>query len=114
MSKVAGRTDDMLVIKGAHVFPSHIGSLLMEIGGGEPCFQIVIDRKGAMDEVTILVEDDGAAFTGQDRRQAGLADTIRKRLAHDLGITVDVKLVGKETIPRFEGKVKPVVDNRKL
>jgi phenylacetate-CoA ligase len=104
----------VLVIKGAHVFPSHIGSVLMEIEGAEPCFQIVIDREGAMDEVTILVEDDGAAFTGQDRRQAGLADTIRKRLAHDRGITVDVKLVGKETIPRFEGKVKPVIDNRKL
>lgn len=114
MSKVAGRTDDMLIIKGAHIYPSHIESLLKDMGGAEPCFQIIIDRKGAKDEVTILLETDGSAFTGQDRRQAGVVDMIRKRLAHDIGITVNVKLVGKETIPRFEGQVRRVMDNRKL
>jgi phenylacetate-CoA ligase len=114
MSRVAGRTDDMLVIKGAHVFPSQIGALLQEIGGGELCYQIVIDRRGAMDEVTVLVEADGGAFTGQERRQAGLADAIRKKLAHELGVTVDVKVVEKEALSRVEGKVKPVVDHRKL
>ncbi|MBI5418733.1 MAG: phenylacetate--CoA ligase [Deltaproteobacteria bacterium] len=114
MSRVVGRTDDMLIIRGVNVFPSQIESLLFEIEGTEPPCQIVVDRKGAMDEVTVLLEAAEAAFFDQERRQAGMVDTIRKRLVHELGITVDVKLVKKDTLERFEGKPKRVIDNRKL
>ncbi|MCL5966062.1 MAG: phenylacetate--CoA ligase [Deltaproteobacteria bacterium] len=114
MSRVAGRTDDMLIIKGVNVFPSQIESLLFGIEGAEPHYQIVIDRKGAMDEVSVLVEADETTFSGRERRQSGMVETIRKRLAHELGIGVDVKLVEKRTLARSEGKVQRVVDNRKL
>jgi phenylacetate-CoA ligase len=114
MSRVAGRTDDMLIIKGVNVFPSQIESVLFEIEGTEPHYQIVIDRKGAMDDVTVLVEAAESIFFDQMRRQSGMVETIRKRLAHELGISVDVKLVEKKTLQRFEGKAKRVVDNRKL
>ena len=113
MSRVAGRTDDMLKIRGVNVFPSQIESLIYEVEGGGPPYQILIDRKGAMDEVTVLVEAIEASFD-QERRKGGVAETIRKRLAHELGITVDVKLVGKNTIDRSEGKARRVIDNRKL
>jgi phenylacetate-CoA ligase len=114
MSRVAGRTDDMLIIKGVNVFPSQIESVLFEIEGTEPHYQIVIDRKRAMDEVTVLVEAAESIFFDQMRRQSGMVETIRKRLAHELGISVDVKLVEKKTLQRFEGKAKRVIDNRKL
>jgi phenylacetate-CoA ligase len=114
MSRVAGRTDDMLIIKGVNVFPSQIESVLFEIEGTEPHYQIVIDRKGAMDDVTVLVEAAESIFFDQMRRQSGMVETIRKRLAHELGISVAVKLVEKKTLQRFEGKAKRVVDNRKL
>jgi len=114
MSRVVGRTDDMLIIKGVNVFPSQIESVLFEIEGTEPHYQIVIDRKRAMDEVTVLVEAAESIFFDQMRRQSGMVETIRKRLAHELGISVDVKLVEKKTLQRFEGKAKRVVDNRKL
>jgi phenylacetate-CoA ligase len=113
MSRVVGRTDDMLKIRGVNVFPSQIESLIYEVEGGGPPYQILIDRKGAMDEVTVLVEAAEASFD-QERRKGGVAETIRKRLAHELGITVDVKLVGKNTIDRSEGKARRVIDNRKL
>jgi len=74
----------------------------------------VIDRKEAMDEATVLVEADEVATYDQERRKGGTAETIRKRLAHELGITVDVKLVGKNTIDRSEGKARRVIDKRKL
>jgi phenylacetate-CoA ligase len=74
----------------------------------------VIDRKDAMDEVTVLVEADEMAAYDRERRKGGTAETIRKRLAHELGITVDVKLVGKNTIDRSEGKARRVIDRRKL
>jgi phenylacetate-CoA ligase len=114
MSRVAGRTDDMLIIKGVNVFPSQIESVLFEIEGTEPHYQIVVDRRGAMDEVTVLVEAAESIFFDQMRRQSGMVETIRKRLAQELGISVEVKLVEKKTLQRFEGKAKRVVDHRKL
>ena len=110
---MVGRTDDMLKIRGVNVFPSQIESLIYEVEGGGPPYQILIDRKAAMDEVTVLVEAAEASFD-QERRKGGVAETIRKRLAHELGITVDVKLVGKNSIDRSEGKARRVIDNRKL
>ncbi len=114
MTRVTGRTDDMLIIKGVNVFPSQIESVLFEIEGTEPHYQIVIDRKGAMDEVTVLVEVSESIFFDQMRRQKEMVEKIQKRIAQELGIGADVRLVEKKTLERFEGTSKRVVDNRKL
>lgn len=114
MTRVAGRTDDMLIIKGVNVFPSQIESVLFEIEGTEPHYQLIVDRKGAMDEVTVLVEVGESIFFDQMRRQREMMECIRRRLAHELGISVEVKLVESKTLDRSDGKARRVVDNRKL
>ena len=115
MSRLAGRTDEMLIIRGTKVSPANIESLLFEIEGKEPNYRIVIDRKGAMDEVTVLVEAAGEASFGEERRHVGATvETIRKRLTHELGVTVNVKLVEKKALDPVDGKVKRVIDNRKM
>ena len=114
MSRVLGRTDDMLVIRGVNVFPSQIEEVLFEIEGTEPHYQIIVDRKGALDEATVLVEAGESIFFDQMRRQKEMVERIRKRLAQALGLTVEVKLVEKKTLERFEGKARRVIDNRKL
>ncbi len=114
MTRVTGRTDDMLIIKGVNVFPSQIESVLFEIDGTEPHYQIVIDRKGALDEVTVLVEVSESILFDQMRKQQGIAEKIQKRIAQELGLGADVRLVEKKTLGRFEGKAKRVIDNRKL
>ena len=115
MSRLAGRTDEMLIIRGTKVSPANIESLLFEIEGKEPNYRIVIDRKGAMDEVTVLVESPGEASFGEERRHVGATvETIRKRLTHELGVTVDVKLVGKKALEPVDGKMKRVIDHREL
>lgn len=114
MSRVMGRSDDMLIIKGVNVFPSQIEAILLEIEGTEPHYQIIVDRKGAMDEATVLVEAGEAIFFDQMRRQREMVERIEKRLAQELGISVQVKLVEKKTLQRFEGKAQRVIDNRKL
>ena len=115
MSRLAGRTDEMLIIRGMKVSPAKIESLLFEIEGKEPNYRIVIDRKGAMDEVTVLVEAAGEAPFGQERRHVGTTvETIRKRLTHELGVAVDVKLVEKKALEPVDGKAMRVIDNRKL
>jgi phenylacetate-coenzyme A ligase PaaK-like adenylate-forming protein len=68
-----------------------------------------------MDEVTVLVEAAGEASFGEDRRHVGTTvETIRKRLTHELGVTVDVKLVERKTLEPVDGKMKHVTDLRKL
>ena len=104
----------MLIVKGVNVFPSQIESVLFEIEGTEPHYQIVIDRKGALDDVTVLVEVGETIFFDQMRQQRDMMETIRKRLAQELGISVEVKLVERKTIVRTEGKAQRVVDRRNL
>lgn len=114
MNRVMGRTDDMLIIKGVNVFPSQIESVLFDIEGTEPHYQIIVDRKGALDDVIVKVEVSESIFFDEMKKQNELMDTIRRRLASELGIGVDVRLVEKKSIERSEGKAKRVIDLRKI
>ncbi len=114
MSRVMGRTDDMLIIKGVNVFPSQIENVLFEIEGTEPHYQIIIERKGALDEITVHVEVDESIFFDQMKKQRELIELINKRLASELGISVGVKLVEKKTLERVEGKARRVIDRRQI
>ena len=67
MSKPAGRTDDMLIIRGVNVFPSQIESVLLEFSAAAPFFQIVVDRVGALDTLEINVELTTEAFSDEVR-----------------------------------------------
>jgi phenylacetate-CoA ligase len=114
MARVKGRTDDMLIVKGAKVFPSEIEAVLFEVEGVEPHYQVQVDREAGQDRVTVLVEVSEGIFFDQMKAQRKLEETIVKRLATELGVTVDVKLVGKKTLERSAGKARRVVDARKL
>lgn len=114
MSRVMGRTDDMLIIKGVNVFPSQIEPILFDIEGTEPHYQIVVERKGHLDEVTVHVEVQESIFFDEMKKQNKLINQIKERLASELGISVEVRLVEKRTIERTEGKAKRVVDLRKI
>ncbi|MBI4634580.1 MAG: phenylacetate--CoA ligase [Deltaproteobacteria bacterium] len=114
MSRVMGRSDDMLIIKGVNVFPSQIEAVLFAIEGTEPHYQIIVDRKGALDDVTVLVEASETIFFDEMKKQNKLITLIKKNLASELGISVNVKLVEKKTLERTEGKAKRVIDLRKL
>ena len=114
MSRIMGRTDDMLIIKGVNVFPTQIESILFEIEGTEPHYRIVVERENHQDKATVLVEVIEAIFFDEMKKQRQLVDTIKKKLAAELGVTVDVKLVEEKTLERFEGKGQRVIDKREL
>lgn len=114
IGRVMGRTDDMLIIRGVNVFPSQIESVLFDMEGTEPHYQIVVDRKGALDDATVLVEVSESIFFDEMKRQNELIALIKKRLASELGVSVGVKLVEKKTLERTDGKAKRVIDMRKL
>ncbi len=114
MSRVLGRTDDMLIIKGVNVFPTQIENILFEIEGTEPHYLIVIERENHQDKATVMVEVMESIFFDEMKKQRNLVDTIKKRLSSELGISVDVKLVEEKTLERFEGKGQRVIDKREL
>ena len=114
MSKIAGRTDEMLIIRGVNVYPSQIESILFEIEGIEPHYRIIIDRIGAMDELTILVEISKDIITDQIRRLVEMEEKIRSRIHAVVGLTPKLKLVEPKTLQSGPESNRRVVDNRNL
>lgn len=112
MRKVTGRTDDMLIISGVNVFPSQIESVLMEIDGISPHYQIIVSKKGYLDIMEVQVEPTEKAFTGSFRDLEALEEKIRTRLQSVLSIGAKVRLVEPFSIERSQGKAKRIVDNR--
>ncbi|HHX95121.1 MAG TPA: phenylacetate--CoA ligase [Clostridia bacterium] len=115
MSRVSGRTDDMLIIRGVNIFPSQVESILLDIGQAEPHYLLVVDRVNNLDVLTVKVEVSESLFAFDEvRRLEQLGKDISAALQSGLGISVKVQLVEPKTLERSEGKAKRVVDNRKF
>ncbi|MDD2851334.1 MAG: phenylacetate--CoA ligase [Desulfuromonadaceae bacterium] len=112
MKKTMGRTDDMLIIKGVNVFPSQIEEVLVAIEGCEPHYQLVVDRKGALDVLEVCIEVRENIFFDEMKKQRAFLDMVGKRIDSVLGVGVTVKLVEPNSIPRHEGKAQRVIDKR--
>jgi phenylacetate-CoA ligase len=114
MSKVSGRSDDMLIIRGVNVFPSQIESVLMDFEGVEPHYQLIVDRVDNLDVLTVLVEVGERLFSDEVKVLQNEEKKISKNIKDYFGVSARVKLVEPKTIARSEGKAVRVVDNRKL
>lgn len=113
ISKIKGRTDDMIVVRGINVFPSQIEHVLLGIEETEPHYQIVVDRKAhKLDEVEVLVEVSQKIFSDEVKKLNELRGKIKKEIESVLSIGVSVTLVEPKTIERSMGKAKRVVDKR--
>ncbi len=114
MNRVTGRSDDMLIIRGVNVFPSQIESVLMDMDGVTPHYQLVVDREGSLDILTVLVEVSGALFSDEVKQLQATERKISKNIKELLGVSAKVKLAEPKTIARSEGKAVRVIDNRKI
>ncbi len=115
ISKVKGRTDDMIVVRGINVFPSQIEHVLVGIEGTQPYYQIIVDRQAHhLDEVEVLVEVDQKFFSDEIKQLNVMREKIRREIQNVLSIGVKVTLVEPKTIARSEGKAKRIVDKRTL
>jgi len=114
MTKVKGRTDDMLIIRGVNVFPTQIESALLSIEGVAPHYQIIVDREKHVDAIEIWIEVSESVFSDEVRVMKELEDRIRTELNSVLGISARIKLVEPQTIARTAGKAKRVIDRREL
>jgi len=114
MNRVSGRTDDMLIIRGVNVFPSQIESILMETEDVEPHYQLVVDREGNLDTLTVMLEVGERLFSDEVKHLQNLENQLSKNIKEYLGVSAKVKLVESKTIARSQGKAVRVIDNRKI
>ncbi len=114
MERVMGRTDDMLIIKGVNVFPMQIEKVLFEVEGIQPHYQIIVERENHADKITVKVEVVEEIFFDEMKKQRQVVENIKRRLASELGLQVQVLLVEEKSLERSEGKAKRVFDLRKL
>jgi phenylacetate-CoA ligase len=112
ISRITGRTDDMLIIRGVNVFPSQIEHALLGVNGLEPHYQLVLStREDRQDYLRVRVEmaEDVAEVADA---HAALEERVLETLQNALGLTASVELVTRATIPRSEGKAVRVLDER--
>lgn len=115
ISKIKGRTDDMIVVRGINVFPTQIEYALLQVEGMLPNYQIVVSRRDkGLDAIEVHVEIDEKTFSDQVKVLEALRNKLKKSIENTILVSVDVKLVGPKSIARSEGKAKRVIDNRKL
>lgn len=113
MENLLGRTDDMLKIRGVNVFPSQIEEVLLNIEECGPHYEIVVDRKNHSDTLEIRVEVLSDYMMDSYAALQELEKKIKSKIRVVLGLDVKVSLVSPNSIQRFEGKAKRVIDLRK-
>ena len=114
MSRVTGRSDDMLVIRGVNVYPTQIEEALLRIREAAAHYLIEVTRPGALDVATVKVEVIPEMFSDSMREMASLKDKIAAAINSVTGIRMEIELVAPRTLERFQGKAKRVTDLRKL
>lgn len=116
MSRITGRSDDMIRVRGVSVFPSQIESVLLTVQGIEPQYMIVVDKQNAFasDELEIWVEVSEGTFSDEMAKMTALQAKLQAELDSVLGIKARIKLVEPKSIARTEGKAKRVFDRSEL
>ncbi|MGA2162817.1 MAG: phenylacetate--CoA ligase [Methanoregula sp.] len=112
LTRISGRSDDMLIIRGINVFPSQIEHVLLRIPEVGNQFMVYIDKINHLDEMTVEVEINRSHFSGELADLARIQKKVVKELHDTLELRTTVKLVEPGSLPRFEGKAKRVIDRR--
>jgi phenylacetate-CoA ligase len=110
--RITGRNDDMMIIRGVNVYPSQVEAVLVGFPNIEPHYQLVLERKGAMDHLGVEVEA-GSAIAHNVDACRNTAEAIRHHIKSLIGITCDVLVKPPGEIPRSQGKAVRVRDLRK-
>lgn len=117
MSRIIGRTDDMIIVRGVNVFPSEIERALLQVEGLVPHYQIHLVKKGTMDsvELHVEIESDFYGGVGEDLTHADvhkLKKTVQHHMKTTCLVTMDIVVNIPKGIPRSEGKAIRIVDKR--
>ncbi len=112
MHKIIGRSDDMIKVRGVNVFPSQVESALIGINGISPNYLLVLTREGYSDSMEVRVELIDGSLLDRYGELVALQKRIHDNIKSILGIEIKVTLVEPNSIERFTGKAKRVLDLR--
>jgi phenylacetate-CoA ligase len=107
LTRLGGRRDDMVIVRGVNVYPSQVEHLLLSVDGVAPHWRLIVERPGYMDELTLECEP-----STLDGDRDGLRQTLERNLKEGLGVRVAVSVLDPGSVPRSEGKAVRVVDRR--
>ena len=113
MNRIKSRSDDMLIIHGVNVFPGQVESALLKIPEMAPHYQIVLSSTNTMDVFEIRVELQPEAFSDDIRTLETLRKNVLAAVRQIIGLSPKITLCAPNTLPRSQGKIKRVIDNRK-
>ena len=114
MSRVIGRSDDMMIIRGVNVYPSQIEEALLAIEGVTPHYEIELTRPKTLDIITVRVEVLPEQFSDILADMAHLKDRITRAIMQVTGVQMQIELLPPRSLKRFEGKAARVNDLRNL
>jgi phenylacetate-CoA ligase len=114
IGKISGRADDMLIIRGINVFPSQVEHTLMSFPEVGSHYEIVVERRRALDTMLIRLEMSDRAFSDRINDLMEIKRRVTHRLKSVLNIAVEVELVDPGSLPRFQGKARRVIDRREI
>jgi phenylacetate-CoA ligase len=112
ITRIQGRSDDMLIIRGVNVFPQQIEAILLETQGITPHYQLILRREGSLDTLEVKVEVDESLFSDEIKHLQRIEARIQKNIKEFLGVTAKVTLSEPRSIERSEGKAKRILDLR--
>lgn len=106
---VLGRTDYMVTVRGTNVYQTAVENIIGDIEGVSPFYQLVLDREGSNDRMTVEFEPDKSVAKSD---WPTLAKTIGERIQQALHVRLETKPVPPEGLPRYDLKTKRIIDNR--
>ncbi|MCD6473056.1 phenylacetate--CoA ligase [Candidatus Aerophobetes bacterium] len=114
ISRIKGRADDMLIIRGVNVFPSEVERILMDLPEVGRNYQIVLDRKKDLDKMKVRVEIKRDFFDGSLDHLKKVEIKIKAKLKDELMVTPEIELLEPSSLPRTTGKAKRIIDKREI
>lgn len=122
MNPIKGRSDDMLIVRGVNLFHTQVEELLQDFDDLAPNYQLIVTRKGTMDEVKLDVELEAtvankllAANFLENETILFLKNKLQHKIKNNIGLSMQVEIKKYGTIPRSEGgKLNRVKDLRKI
>jgi phenylacetate-CoA ligase len=112
LSRILGRTDEVVIVKGVNIFPQRVGQILAAIQGETPVYQLLLTREGNQDVLEIKVEVRESMFFDRMVEQRLMINHLSQKLAQGIGVTPRVKLVEPNTISRTAETSPLVIDRR--
>lgn len=110
LQRITGRNDDMLIIRGVNVYPSQIEAVLVGLPDIAPHYQLVVERQGNLDQLTVEVEVEAAAAAESEYPK--IAERVRHQIKSMIGVTAAVVVKKPGEVPRSQGKAVRVHDLR--